>query len=213
MLRTARPTVLLDHTESTVLKAGLRGTTGAIGIKSTPKSLIYRKSGQNSWTIWQNPWKSEQRWRPMFAKNTWRLFWRPHQRKGLHDLCGIKFVGKSRTKLFGPVGEIRAKIYRTRKNLPAPIPIVANQRKHNFYKRWRHELRHSGPTVKIVLGPLIFNPALTVLTFCLVLRSNTRHQWSERSCRPSNAQVSFECLCLKPHSHAFQDKTGMHYQP
>jgi len=33
---------------------------------------------------------------------------------------------------------------------------VANQRKRNFYKRWRHEIRHRGPTVKIAPGPPIF---------------------------------------------------------
>ena len=37
---------------------------------------------------------------------------------------------------------------------------LANQRKHNFYKRWRHELRHRSPPVKIAPGPLPFNPAL-----------------------------------------------------
>jgi len=30
---------------------------------------------------------------------------------------------------------------------------LANQRKHNFYKRWRHELRPRNPFVKIAPGP------------------------------------------------------------
>jgi len=30
---------------------------------------------------------------------------------------------------------------------------VANQRKHKFYKWWRHEIRHSGPPVDIAPGP------------------------------------------------------------
>jgi len=37
-----------------------------------------------------------------------------------------------------------------------------NQRKRNFYKRWRHEWRHRGPPLKIALGPLPFNLALPV---------------------------------------------------
>jgi len=31
---------------------------------------------------------------------------------------------------------------------------------NKFYKRWRHEIRHRGPPVKIAPGPLPFNPAL-----------------------------------------------------
>ena len=37
---------------------------------------------------------------------------------------------------------------------------VANQRKHKFYKRWRHEIRHRDPRVKITPGLLPFNLAL-----------------------------------------------------
>jgi len=36
---------------------------------------------------------------------------------------------------------------------------AANQRKHKLYKRWRHEIRHRGPPVKIAPGPPNFNPA------------------------------------------------------
>ena len=32
--------------------------------------------------------------------------------------------------------------------------------KHNFYKRWLHELRHRDPPVKIAPDPIPFNPAL-----------------------------------------------------
>ena len=42
---------------------------------------------------------------------------------------------------------------------------VANQLKRNFYKIWRHEIRHRGPTVKIAPGPLPFNPALYTSAF------------------------------------------------
>jgi len=37
---------------------------------------------------------------------------------------------------------------------------LANQRKHNFYKRWRHGLHHRGPPVKLARVPLPFNPGL-----------------------------------------------------
>jgi len=40
---------------------------------------------------------------------------------------------------------------------------LANKRKRNFYKRWRHELRHRGPPEKLPRAPLPFNPALLVL--------------------------------------------------
>jgi len=32
--------------------------------------------------------------------------------------------------------------------------------KNKCYKRWRHEIRHRGPPVKIAPGPLPFNPTL-----------------------------------------------------
>jgi len=41
---------------------------------------------------------------------------------------------------------------------------LANQRKHNFYKRWRHRLRNWGPPVKIDPDPLPFNPALVTIS-------------------------------------------------
>jgi len=39
---------------------------------------------------------------------------------------------------------------------------VANQQKQKLYKRRRHEIRHSGPPVKLPRAPLPFNPALAV---------------------------------------------------
>ena len=47
---------------------------------------------------------------------------------------------------------------------------LAKQRKHNFYKRWRHQLRHKGPSSKNCPAPLHFNPALTSATTQLGLR-------------------------------------------
>ena len=50
-------------------------------------------------------------------------FWKSHQ--SLNDLCGREFVGKSCTKnSSGMFGEIRAKILRNPKNLPAPKPMT-----------------------------------------------------------------------------------------
>jgi len=48
--------------------------------------------------------------------------------------------------------------------LDKPNENVANQRKHKLYKRWRHEIRHKGPPVKISPGPLRFNPELYTTT-------------------------------------------------
>jgi len=45
-------------------------------------------------------------------------------KKGLHDLCGTKFVGKSGTKLFGQVSGNSGKKLCTRKKLLAPTPMT-----------------------------------------------------------------------------------------
>jgi len=56
-----------------------------------------------------NPWKSGQKWRlTLFALDVWRKtqlrpFLEMTSQTGLHVLCGRKFVGKKRTKLFGQV--------------------------------------------------------------------------------------------------------------
>jgi len=53
------------------------------------------------------------------------LFWSVTSKKDLNDLCGRKFVGKSCIKVFsGKFGEIREKILRTSKDLPAPTPMM-----------------------------------------------------------------------------------------
>jgi len=74
------------------------------GCKRTPKIFICRKFGQD-------PWKSGQKWPPtLFDFKQWRsTFAEKHMktfnwssyRKGLHDLCGRKFVGKVVQNLFG----------------------------------------------------------------------------------------------------------------
>jgi len=53
-------------------------------------------------------------------KQTKTFFGEATSKRGLYDLCGRKFVGKSRTKAFREVWKIRAKILCTPKNLPAP---------------------------------------------------------------------------------------------
>jgi len=49
---------------------------------------------------------------------------------------------------------------------------LANKRKHNFYKRRRHESRHRCPAVKIVSGPLPINPALVLCKIFFNKRTN-----------------------------------------
>jgi len=54
-----------------------------------------------------------------------KTFFGGHTRKGFNDLCGREFVGKSCTKnLSGKFGEIRAKILRNSKNVPALKPMM-----------------------------------------------------------------------------------------
>ena len=81
------------------------------GSKLTPKSLVCWKSGQNTWKSGKIPWKFGKKWRPtLFDVKKWRATFTEKQTKtffgevtlkrGLYDLCGRKFVGKSRTKAF-----------------------------------------------------------------------------------------------------------------
>jgi len=64
------------------------------------------------------------KWRPRFAENHTKTFFGGHK-KGVDDLCGREFVGKSCTKSFSwKFGEIRAKILRHIKNFPAPKPMM-----------------------------------------------------------------------------------------
>ena len=87
--------------------------------KRTPKSFHLSKIRAKILKIRakfeQNPWESGQKWRPTFfdfkkgtqrlQKNTWRpfflFFFGGHTKKGLHNLCGRKFVGKVVQKRFG----------------------------------------------------------------------------------------------------------------
>jgi len=65
------------------------------------------------------------KWRPKFAENYRKTFFGGHTKKGLHDLRGRAFVGKSCTKKFSlKFGEIRAKILLHTKNFPAPKPMM-----------------------------------------------------------------------------------------
>ena len=55
---------------------------------------------------------------------------------------------------------------------------VANQRKHKFFKRWRHEIRHSGPPVKIAVGPpTLSGSVLVTCIFALLVKSL---QWNRK---------------------------------
>jgi len=67
-------------------------------------------------------------------KNTWRPFVEVTPKRGLHDLCGRKFVGKSCAKSFsGKFGEVRVKSFAPQKfacsytcdekTLPPPLPL------------------------------------------------------------------------------------------
>jgi len=70
---------------------------------------------------WRLTWFDFTKWHPTFAEKHMKTFFEVIRKKGLNDLCGRHFVGKSRTKFFsGKFGEIRTKILRTQKNLPAP---------------------------------------------------------------------------------------------
>jgi len=64
---------------------------------------------------------------PKVCRKTHEDLFAGHTKKGLNDLCGREFAGKSCTKtfqLFKKFGEIRAKILRIPKTLPAPKPMM-----------------------------------------------------------------------------------------
>jgi len=76
----------------------------------------------------------------------------------------------------------------------------ANQRKHNFYKRWRHELRHRGPPVKIAPGP----PAHYSGSDCTRARFTVL-----MSCNDETAVRSCPLLCL--HKQVAKLASGLIY--
>jgi len=49
---------------------------------------------------------------------------------------------------------------------------------NNYYKWWRHELRHRGPPVRTATGPLPFNPALLLV---LIFIGSWSHAAENRS--------------------------------
>ena len=98
------------------------------GSSAPPKVLICWKSGKYPWKSawkWRPTLLDFKTWRPRFAENHMKTFFGGHNKKGLHDLRGREFVGKSCTKNFSwKFGEIRAKILRHTKNFPAPEPMM-----------------------------------------------------------------------------------------
>ena len=88
--------------------------SGCTWCKRSHKSFDLSKIQTNSLNFWAKSWKSRQNpgkngaqrcltWTngaQHLQKNTWRIFLKITSRKGLHDLCGIICVGKSRTKTF-----------------------------------------------------------------------------------------------------------------
>jgi len=75
--------------------------------------------GKNLWKSGQTSWKYGMSWRPTL-QNHMKTFFGGHPKKCLHDLCGWKY---SRENALGKFGEIRPKILRTPKYLPAATPM------------------------------------------------------------------------------------------
>ena len=117
------------------------------GGASAPKSLDLPKIWAESLKIWAKSRKIRAKMAPNVAltskndahrlqKNTWSPFLEVRPKKGLHDLCGRKSVGEVAQKLFGQkFGEIRVKILRTPKNLPAPAPVPPQPTERNGQER------------------------------------------------------------------------------
>jgi len=55
------------------------------------------------------------------------IFFGGHAKKGLHNHFGIKFLGKSRTKLFGQVWGNSGKNPLHPKNMPAPTTMLGKK--------------------------------------------------------------------------------------
>ena len=115
-----------EITYDTVMKNS--GACWRWGSSAPPNVLICWKSGKH-------PWKSAWKWHPTlldfkkcsprFEENYMKTYFANHTKKGLHDLCGREFVGKSCTKKCSwKFGEIRTKILRHTKNFLAPKPMI-----------------------------------------------------------------------------------------
>ena len=99
---------------------------GAGGACSPPKVLIcWKKTYLKIWVKINGAGHCfiSNRGSQCLHKNTWRPFLEVTPTNS--DLCGREFVGKSCTKSFsGKFREIREKILRNTKNLPAPKPMM-----------------------------------------------------------------------------------------
>ena len=107
-------------------------------------------------------WKSGAQY---LQKNTWRPFFGGHIQKSLHDLYGIIFVGKSRTKTF------RASLGKNfPQNLPAPTPLHKRGILSCFSDQWpnRSHLRGVPKTKMAPRAPRSLNPSLNnrLLVIC-----------------------------------------------
>jgi len=91
------------------------------GCKLTPKSLDLSKIWAKSLNIRAKMTPNvvwPRKWHPKFAENHMKTFFEGHTKRGLHDLCGRKFVGKKSYKIHSAkFGAIWAKILRTSKNV------------------------------------------------------------------------------------------------
>jgi len=138
---------------------------GGAWVASTPQKVLI------CWKSWQKPWKSGkmvsnvvwlQKMTPKVCIKTHEdLFLEVTPKRGLHDLCGRKFVGKSSTKNFSrKFGEIQAKScthqnfacsYTYNENAPPPpLPLFWKGREGNALAM----LPFTGVPVHIILHEL-----------------------------------------------------------
>ena len=97
-----------EITYDTVMKSSSVGVGGSWVASATPKVLICWKAGQK----WRPTLFDVKKWREVCIKTQEDLFLEVAPKRGLHNLCGRKFVGKSCTINFsGKFGEIRAKSF------------------------------------------------------------------------------------------------------
>jgi len=92
---------------------------GGARCKRIPKVLICSRSGQNpskSGQKWPPMLFYLKKWRPTFAKKHMNNFFGGYTKKGLYDLCGRKYVGKSHTNTFrASLGKFRQKSFAPQK--------------------------------------------------------------------------------------------------